>query len=95
MRVSHRISFPMKQFEQHEYIFDLDSEEFAGTGVDTLNTLQKGQLLQSLLMINGLLAQRAEGYIDKTLYDEQKARIMSLLSDSVKAKLTEVLNVGD
>ena len=91
MRVSHRISFPMKQFEQHEYIFDLDSEEFPQ--LEGLNPLQIGQLLQSLLVINGLLAQRAEGYIDKNEYDERKVRIMSLLSEPVKNKLMEVLKV--
>jgi hypothetical protein len=81
----------MKQFEQHEYIFDLDSEEFPQ--LEGLNPLQTGQLLQSLLVINGLLAQRAEGYIDKNEYDERKVRIMSLLSEPVKDKLTEVLKV--
>lgn len=91
MRVSHRISFPMKQFEQHEYVFDLDSEEFPA--LQGLNVLQTGQLLQSLLVINGLLAQRAEGYIDKDEYDQRRVRVMSLLSEAVKEKLAEVLKV--
>lgn len=91
MRVSHRISFPMKQFEQHEYIFDLDSEEFPI--LKGLNVLQTGQLLQSLLVINGLLAQRAEGYIDKKEYDLRRERVMSLLAEAVKIKLAEVLKV--
>jgi hypothetical protein len=81
----------MKQFEQHEYIFDLESEEFPQ--LEGLNPLQTGQLLQSLLVINGLLAQRAEGYIDKDEYDQRRVRIMSLLSESVKGKLMEVLKV--
>jgi len=93
MKVSHRISFPGKQFEQHDYVFELDSEAFAGTSVDHLNQLQRGQLLQTLLVVNGLLAQRAEGYIDREEYDKRKARVMSLLTESVKEKLMEVLKV--
>ena len=91
MKVTHRISFPGKQFEQHDYIFELDSEEFPQ--MQGLNPLQTGQLLQSLLVINGLLAQRAEGYIDREEYDKRKARVMSLLANPVKSKLAEVLSV--
>ena len=94
MKLSHRISFPGgREFEQHECIFELDSEELAGqsSSFDYLNTLQKFQLMNTLLLINGLLFQRAEGYIGKDDYTDRKKRAISLLAAPIKKVLEEVL----
>jgi hypothetical protein len=96
MKVSHRISFPGgKEFEQHECIFDLDGSDVEGVAVDKLNSLQKIQLLNTLVVINGLLYQRGEGYIGKEDYDARKKRILSLLAPQVQEAFLEVLNSGN
>lgn len=96
MKVSYRISFPGgKEYEQHESIFEVDSSDFNGCApFENLNPLQKVQLLNSLLMVNGLLFQRAEGYINKENYEQRKARVFSLMAKVVKDALTEVLSNG-
>jgi len=93
MKISHRISFPGgKDFEQHECIFEMDSNELSQVkSVASLNVLQVFQLLNTLVVINGLLYQRGEGYIDKSEYESRKERIMSLMSENVKVALMEVL----
>jgi hypothetical protein len=97
MRVSYRISFPGgKDFEQHESIFEADSNDFIDSiAFHDLNPLQRVQLMNSLLMVNGLLFLRAEGYIDKDEYEKRKVRIFSLMQENVKGALTEVLTNGN
>jgi len=96
MKVSYRISFPGgRDYEQHESVFEIDSADFLGCDAfDDLNPLQKVQLLNSLLMVNGLLFLRAEGYIDKEDYEQRKARVFSLMAKVVKDALMEVLVNG-
>lgn len=96
MRISYRISFPGgKEFEQHESIFEMSSDDFIDSPTfNNLNPLQKVQLVNSLLMVNGLLFLRAEGYIDKLEYEKRKERVFSLMAKDVKGVLTEVLSNG-
>lgn len=95
MKVSHRISFPGgKEFEQHECVFEIDLLDLDVGVTDKMNPLQIGQLMYSLVVINGLLYQRAEGYIDKEEYNLRKERVFSLLTDEMKEKLMEALKIG-
>lgn len=93
MKLVHRISFPGgKEFEQHESIFEIESKELEGVVFfKKLNVLQRFQVMQTLLVINGLLFQRAEGYIGKEDYIARKERIISQLADPVKDAFLEVL----
>lgn len=97
MKVKYRISFPGgKDFEQHESKFEIESNDFVdSTAFHNLNPLQRIQLMNSLLMVNGLLFLRAEGYIDKNDYEQRKTRVFSLLAKEVKEALTEVLINGN
>lgn len=97
MKVAYRISFPGgKDFEQHESIFEMDSADFISSDAfDDLNPLQKVQLMNSLLMVNGLLFLRAEGYIEKDDYEKRKTRVFSLMAENVKGALKEVLQNGN
>ena len=95
MKLSHRISFPGgKEFEQHECVFEISSEELSCEVFDALNPLQKFQVMNALVVINGLLYQRGEGYIDEKDYSDRKGRVISQLAEPGKNVFTEILKNG-
>jgi len=92
MEVRHKVSFSIgKEFEQHTAEFVISSDDIKNNVFHDLNLLEKMFLLHSLVLIEGILFQLAEGYITD---EEKKARILrvkSMLSDKVKTVLYSIL----
>lgn len=92
MEVTHRISFQIgKEFEQHTAEFKLGPMDVNADAFGSLNLLEKMFVLNSLVLLEGLLFQLSEGYIGDADYKARKDRILSLLNDNAKKAFKDVL----
>ena len=83
MEVTHRISFQIgREFEQHTAEFKLGPMDVNADAFGSLNLLEKMFVLNSLVLLEGLLFQLSEGYIGEDVYKSRKERILSLLSEN-------------
>jgi len=92
MEVTHKISFQIgKEFEQHSAEFKLGPLDVNAEAFGSLNLLEKMFVLNSLVLLEGLLFQLSEGYIDEIAYKARKERIMSLLNERTTKAFKDAL----
>jgi len=92
MKVSHKISFPGgREFEQHSAEFELSDSDIAPELLAGCNLAEKMFLFNVLVLLEGLLFQLCEGYIDGKEMKARRERIFGLLSDKLKGIVRSVL----
>ena len=92
MEVTHKISFQVgREFEQHTAEFRLGPLDVNADAFGGLNLLEKMFVLNSLVLIEGLLFQLSEGYIDEPSFKARKSRIISLLNEKSAKALRDSL----
>lgn len=92
MLVSHKISFQIgEQFEQHTAIFTIEDKDIPNDSLDKLNLMEKMLVFNTFVVLEGLLYQYAEGYIDREALTARKKRLFSLLKPKPLALVNSLL----
>lgn len=94
MITTHKISFQGgKPFEQHSAEFTLEGSDFDGADsvFSSLNILEKMFLMNTFVIIEGLLFQFSDGYISSEEYKSRLERQKSLLSPKLLEAFSKIV----
>jgi hypothetical protein len=92
MEVKHKISFQVgREFEQHTAEFTLSAEDIKFDEFEGLNLVQRMFVLNALVLIEGLLFQEAEGYIDEEEFKKRRSRVVGFMSEKVKSVFASII----
>ena len=87
MKVTHKVSFQLgAAFEQHTAEFVLEAEDVSAKSplFGTLSLAEQMFLMNALVVIEGLLYQVVEGYLDEDAWKSRKSRVFSMLSPKLR-----------